>query len=163
MQQPPIAQLYNGSSAVARARRRQRSPRHSSLKTTSIWPCTFPSATTRASPPQECRSIARFRERLHLSYLLLKALNAGRPKETPAIREQIPARQMKDAFGLRRRSPRNDQHRRNLLCLDDGRHLRERSNCGDRSDFPAGGMPVSSVTWRRKKARHLRRAPSQGG
>jgi hypothetical protein len=24
-------------------------------------------------------------------------------------------------------------------------------------------MPVSSVTWRRKKARHLRRAPSQGG
>jgi hypothetical protein len=54
---------------------------------------------------------------------------------------------MNDAFDLQRRSARNDQqHPRNLLCLDDGRNLRERSDRGDNSDYHAGGMPMRLIT-----------------
>jgi hypothetical protein len=54
---------------------------------------------------------------------------------------------MTDALDLQRRSPRNDQqHPRNLLCLDDGRNLRERSDGSDNSDYHAGGMPMRLIT-----------------
>jgi hypothetical protein len=54
---------------------------------------------------------------------------------------------MNDALDLQRRSPRNDQqHPRNLVCLDDGHNLRERSDRSDNFLFHARGMPMRLIT-----------------
>jgi len=68
-------------------------------------------------------------------YELLHLLRAGMIQ----IHRIKHADAMKDAFDLYGRSARNDQQQpRNLLCLDDGRNLRECSDRSDNSDYRGG-------------------------